>query len=116
MSLDEINTVDAIGIESDTDHAILTIADSWDWTREYDHLLALQAKLNAYFEFIENGQVWESYPLAKGKRLRINVVFRFPPPVAATILLARASEIASKLDVLVCHDTFRGAVSWSTDF
>jgi mRNA interferase HigB len=32
--------------------------------------VALQAKLNAYFEFIERGQVWHSYPAAKGRQLR----------------------------------------------
>jgi hypothetical protein len=30
MSLENTNTVDAMGIENETGHAVLTIADSWD--------------------------------------------------------------------------------------
>ena len=78
MSLDQPNKVDAIGLDNETDQTVLTIADSWDWNNEPKHLIALQAKLNAYLEFIESGQVWDEYPTAKGKNLRIDVVFRFP--------------------------------------
>jgi hypothetical protein len=67
MSLDQPNKVDAIGLEKGTDQTVLTIADSWDWTDEPKHLIALQAKLNSYLEFIESGQVWDEYPTAKGK-------------------------------------------------
>ena len=79
MTLETVETVDAIGIEDATQHAVLTIADSWDWEDERIHLSALQDKLNAYFEFIESGQIWEFYPTAHGKRIRIDVVFRFAP-------------------------------------
>lgn len=109
MSLEQVNTVDAVGIENDTQHAVLTIADSWDWTDEQAHLSALQAKLNAYFGFIESGQVWESYPAAKGRKLRIDVVFRFAPTAGAIEFLAKASDVASELDVSVRHYTFRGS-------
>ncbi len=108
MSLKEANKVDAMGLESATGHAVLTIADSWNWTDEHGHLLALQEKLNAYFQFIESGQVWDSYPAGKDKQLRINVVFRFAPPAVATEFLARAADVASELDVLVSYETFEG--------
>jgi hypothetical protein len=108
MPLEQINTVDAIGVEHETDHAVLTIADSWDWTDEHEHLSALQAKLNAYLEFIESGQVWEACPAAKGRQLRINIVFRFSPPPAATEFLSKATDVASELHVSISHDTFRG--------
>jgi len=58
MSLEKTDTVDAVGVENDSLQAVLTIADSWDWTEEQKHLSALQAKLNAYFGFIECGQIW----------------------------------------------------------
>ncbi len=108
MSLDKIDTIDAIGLEENTGQLVLTIADSWTWVDEHQHLLALQAKLNAYFGFIESEQIWEHYSNATGRQLRINVVFRFPPPVAATEFLARASEVASELGLMVSHETFRG--------
>ena len=111
MPLEHVNTVDFIGLENDTHHAVLTIADSWDWTDEHSHLLALQAKLNAYFEFIESGQVWDSYPAAKGRQLRIDIIFRFAPPAKAIEFLAQASDVASELDVLVSHQTWSGQSS-----
>jgi len=107
MALENVDTVDAIALDDKTAHAVLTIADSWTWVEEHQHLLALQAKLNSYFIFIESGQIWENYPDAKGRQLRINVIFRFPPPVVATDFLARASVVASELGVLVSYETFR---------
>lgn len=108
MSLEQSNMVDAMGIEESTNMVVLTIADSWDWTDERTHLLARQAKLNAYFEFIETGDVWESYPAASGRQLKNDVIFRFPPPVAAIELLAKGAEVASAFDVLVSHRMFQG--------
>ena len=101
MGLDKPEEVDAIGIEDATGVAVLTIADSWDWEEEGEHLLALQAKLNSYFEFIESGQVWESYPGAQGRDLVIEIVTRFPLPGVAEELVHRASEASSDLGVQI---------------
>lgn len=106
MSLERLYTVDAMGIDRETGHAVLTLADSWDWTDPSLHLNALQAKLNAYLEFIESGQVEESYLPAAGKQLRINVVFRFAPPPIATAFLAKVADVASELNVLISQETF----------
>ena len=111
MPLEQTDKIDALGLESETGCAVLTIADSWHWDDEREHLSALQEKLNAYFEFIESGQVWESYPAATGRQLRINVVFRFRPPAVATEFLAKAAAVASELNVLVSHETFSGTGS-----
>lgn len=92
MSLEQANTVDAIGVEIETDHAVLTIADSWDWREEHEHLLALQEKLHAYFAFIESGEIFDSYPAAQGRQLKINIVFRQTPPVAAIEFLSKGFE------------------------
>jgi hypothetical protein len=84
MALDKPDIVDAVGIENDTGFAVLTIADYWDWDDEREHLLALQAKLNAYFRFIASGQIWKSYPDAARRQIVIDVVARFPTPPAGT--------------------------------
>jgi hypothetical protein len=106
VALEQPNQVDAMGVERATGHAVLTIADAWDWSDEQGHLSALQEKLNAYFAFIESEEVWQSYPAAAGRQLRINVVFRFAPTAAAIKFLAKAADVASQLDVLVSHETF----------
>jgi hypothetical protein len=108
MSLEDPHTVDAVGVEKSTGHIVLTIADSWDWLDERGHLLALQAKLNTYFEFIETGQVWESFEHHQGKSLVIDVILRFKPPASALELLQRAGEVASQLAVQVRHRVFEG--------
>lgn len=87
MALDKIDSVDAVGIETSTDSIVLTIADSWDWSDEGAHLLALQAKLNSYFDFIEDGQLVESYPSAVGRRQVIDVITRYPLPAIGMTLL-----------------------------
>lgn len=101
MSLQETNVVDAVGIENDTGCAVLTILDSWDWEDESRHLLALQEKLNAYFAFIETGELEIAYPSSIGRPVVVDVITRFPIPSAAVELLRRASEACSPLGVKI---------------
>ena len=103
MSLDKCDIVDAVGIEKTSDTAVLSIVDSWDWEDERRHLTALQEKLNAYFRFVESGQIYESYPDAVGKGLRIDIVGRYPVPVTGLAFLEKASAAASRLRMLVTH-------------
>jgi len=70
--------------------------------------VALQDKIDAYFEFIESGQVNDCDPSSKGRQLRIHVVFRFRPPAEALALLAEAAKAATQLNVLITHETFVG--------
>lgn len=109
MALDKPNTVDAIGIEKDTGAAILTITDSWDWADEQKHLLALQAKLNAYFCFIEGGEIWKSYPDAAGRQVVIDVVGKFPIPQIGMNFLNRATEACADLGVKIRSRHYPGS-------
>jgi hypothetical protein len=101
MGLDNIELVDAVGTEIDSNTIVLSIVDSWDWQSQRAHLLALQAKLNAYFSFVESGQIYEAYPEANGKLLRIDIVSRYPFPEAGLEFLEKASAAASKLNMKV---------------
>jgi len=101
MSLDQPQTVDAVGIDKESGAVILTIADSWDWQDERPHLLALQAKLNAYFSFIESGQLSESHPNAPGRPLIIEVVSRFALPTSALDVMQRASLACRELGISI---------------
>ena len=110
MSLDKTDVVDAVGIEKNSDFVALTIADGWDWQDELKHLLALQEKLNAYFRFVESGQIWVSYPDAAGRQLVIDVVGKFPLPPNGIDLLKRASDACSKLNIRIRHRHYPGSV------
>ena len=103
MAIEKTDVVDAVGIEIESGDVVLTIADSRDWSELESHLLALQQKLNAYFEFIESGQIRSSFPEAQGKRLRIDVVFRFEPPAVVLEFLGKAADVASELETRISH-------------
>lgn len=103
MSLAETDVVDAIGTEIDGGTIVLSIIDSWDWTDAESHLVALQAKLNAYFSFVESGQLHEAYPDAVGADLRIEVVSRSQIPDAGLRLLESASAVGLAYGVAVTH-------------
>jgi hypothetical protein len=101
MSLDNLEVVDAVGTEIENNSIVLTIVDAWDWNDQRNHLTALQAKLNTYFSFVESGQIYESYPDAKGKALRIDIVSKFAPPDVALKFLEKASAVAAQLNLTV---------------
>lgn len=101
MALDKSDVVDAVGIETDTGSVVLTIADDWSWEDHKQHLLALQAKLNAYFNFVESGEILESYPHAAGRKIVIDVITRFPIPKNGVDFLGHASAAAGELGITI---------------
>lgn len=103
MSLDDLESVDAVGTEAGGDTIVLTIIDSWDWGDERGHLLAWQGKLNAYFEFVESGQIYEDYPDAKGRSVCIDIITKYPLPSIAAAFLEKASKTAAQLNLSVTH-------------
>ncbi|MBK8477097.1 MAG: hypothetical protein IPL39_12605 [Opitutaceae bacterium] len=93
MSIDHPKIVDAIGTERATGDVDLTIADQRDWSDVVAHLRALQEKINSYLDFLESGDVFREYPAAKEKKMKILIIFRYPPPAGdAFVFLARAEE------------------------
>ena len=103
MSLDDVKVVDAVGIEKATGVVMLSIIDYWDWQNERQHLLALQDKLNAYFNFVESGQLYTEYPDAKGRSLCIDIIGKFPIPDTGLVFLEKASLVALELNIKVTH-------------
>lgn len=101
MSLDNIMSVDALGISKVDGAAILTLFDGDDWNEEMQHLYALQEKINAYFNFIESGQLYKTYPAAIGRSIRIEVIHRCELPEHGRRLLAMANSTAAELDATV---------------
>ena len=99
MGLENVSMVDAVGIEPASDCVVLSIIDSWDWSDERGHLLALQNKLNSYLGFIESGQMNEAYPTADGKSLRIDLISRYPLPTIALNFLNNAKAVAQELAI-----------------
>ena len=67
------------------------------------HLIALQDKVNAYLAFVESGQIYEDYPSAAGKTLRIDIIARFPVPDEALTFLEKVATVASQLNMAITH-------------
>lgn len=85
---------DAIGADINNGKIVLSILDSSNWTDERTHLERLQAKLNAYFSFIDSRQIYDDYPDAEGRGLVIDIVTKFPIPESASGFLGKAATAA----------------------
>ena len=79
MTVEENDKIDSLAFNRQNGDVTLVISDHLDWNEnEGEHLLALQAKLNTYLEFVESGQLYAKYPRAIGKRIIFYVVGKFP--------------------------------------
>ena len=103
MSLERLNSIDAIGIEDLSGKVVLSLFDPVDWGNVPEHLDALRAKLEAYLTFISGGDLMESYPSAKGRMVVIDVISRYPLTLEGVALIAQARQIATELGVEVRH-------------
>ena len=66
MSVVDNKTVDGVALTDDKKGIILLITDHLEWKDEYQHLIMLQAKINAYISFLEEKQ-WEHPILRRTK-------------------------------------------------
>jgi hypothetical protein len=89
LGVENTNVVDAIGLDNVTDEAVLTLIDANEWDGA-EHLIALQDKLNCYLRFIESGELLDAYPNARGREVRIDVIFRSHPDPAGVAFLEKA--------------------------
>lgn len=79
MSIDNPDVIDAIGIDRETGEVILTISDHLEWESFYEeHKLLLEEKLGKYLHFISSGQLLEDYPDGEGRKVRIDIVQKYP--------------------------------------
>ena len=84
MSVVDVNKIDGIANSDDGKTLFLLIADDLDWNREYDHLIQLQSKVNAYIGFLENQQYKEIYPNQSFNKFFIEIHFMIAPTPACT--------------------------------
>jgi hypothetical protein len=90
MSVTNANVVDATGVDKSSGEIVLTVADELDWAAEAQHLLQLQKKINRYLDFVEGGELLSTYPDARSRAVRIDVIFKYSPSLAAQSFLSKA--------------------------
>lgn len=98
MSVEQIDKIDFISTTPEG-KVELTISDHLEWDAENNHLLILQNKLNAYFDFIQSGQILEDYPSAENKEIVISVVMKYAPKEDALTFLNHCEKFMEKQDV-----------------
>lgn len=102
MSVVEHDSVD--GIALDGNRLVLMIADHLDWKREYEHLLDLQAKINAYIAFCESRQYQKVYPNASIDSALIQIHFQYEPTPAALEFLSQVQlQLCQEGIAIECH-------------
>ena len=99
MAIDDAGTIDALGIEPETGHALMIISDHLDWSDTVAHINALQNKVGAYLGFISSGQLDEALPERVGRRRKIGVIQQFEPPPVAVQLLDGIGQQLAAMDV-----------------
>jgi hypothetical protein len=92
MSVEDINTIDFIGTEENSETIVLTVSDHLNWGRT-EHLETLQEKLNTYLKFIESGEIFDTYPNAKGKKVKIQVMLKHEPDDEGKEFLRKCTDV-----------------------
>ena len=78
MSVKEENVIDGIGIDKDTNTLVFLITDPFTWVvQEYEHLKAIQTKINNYVRYIESSGYKEHYRQRNFDGFRIEIVFKY---------------------------------------
>jgi hypothetical protein len=109
MSVEEVGVVDAIGIETASQHVVLTISDHLDWADEHRHLVALQEKINTYLRVIESGEIDTAYPGSERRPRVIDVVMRVPPTDGALEFFRNAQAVLRDTGVVLRTRLFPSA-------
>ena len=71
MSVVDSKTVDGAALTNDKNGIILLITDHVDWRDEYEHLVMVQEKINAYISFLENKEYEDIY---RGENIMYGII------------------------------------------
>jgi hypothetical protein len=99
MSVVDENTLDGIGISKEGENLILLITDHLDWTNEYEHLILLQNKINAYINFLETEQYKEVYPKKQFGLYCIEIHFKYEMTLNCSKFIDRVNEQLSENNI-----------------
>lgn len=90
--LEQPGVLDAIAHDTRTNEVVLAMFETRPWTLGDLQLYQLQEKLNAYASFILDGELAETYPELKDKKVVIHLRTRHEPSVRALDMVAKVRE------------------------
>lgn len=106
MSVLERETVDGMALDQDGKGIRLLISDHLDWNNEYNHLLVLQEKINAYIVFCEEHQYNQIYPNMLIEYAILEIHFKYEPTAKAMNFLGQVQRQVNDLGIMIeCHIT-----------
>ena len=100
MSVIENSVVDGMGLAENGKMKML-ITDHLDWVDEYNHLLILQEKINAYIGFCEGEQYKDVYADVEIEHVVFEIHFLYEPTKNAYIFLKQIPNRINNLDVSI---------------
>lgn len=82
MAVDNANVIDGMAIDKEKKAICLLLTDHLSWNgessmNEYDHLVLLQDKINAYISYLETKQYEETYPETNFDMAVIEIHFKY---------------------------------------
>lgn len=110
MSVVESSVVDGMGL-ADNGKMKMLITDHLDWDEEYEHLLILQEKINAYIGFCESGQYKDIYANEEIRHIVFEIHFLFEPTQNVYKFLEQIPGQINGLEVSIeCHGPEEGNI------
>lgn len=112
MSVDEPNVIDITAFDKESRETLLVIADHLPWLiadpdplyTKVDHLRMLQAKVYRYVDFIDSGELLQTFPQSAGTAPVILIKFLFPLNRNATNLVNNLKQHLAPMGVDVRWD------------
>lgn len=101
MSVIDKKTIDSIAVTNDDEGIILLITDHLEWKDEYNHLVILQEKINAYISFLESGQYKEIYNNKEFRYGIIEIHFKYQPIENAKQFLKTVQNQISETGLII---------------
>lgn len=93
MTVEQVGVIDVISVDIETDEVRLAISDHLEWDSKNEHLLILQDKINNYLAFVESGEIYDSYPAATGRNIRIELICKYHPSPFGLSFLERVQSL-----------------------
>ncbi len=104
MSVLDRNVVDGIALDEEKRVLRMLISDHLEWNDEYNHLLALQEKINDYISFCEEEQYYEIYKNALIECAIFEIHFKNEPTMKAMNFLEQVQRQVNELGITIeCH-------------
>lgn len=99
MTIEDIDSIDFVGIDKKTGEVVFTISDHLSWDHE-GHERLLQKKIQTYLSFVESKEILEHVPEANEATVRIDIVAKFPWPQWVDDGIERAGR-ASGIEITI---------------